>query len=89
MSERGSPAITCLFLDIGGVLLSDVRFFRLALDVAQTDVAQVLFVENTAMHLQVAATLGIRGLLHSDWRSTQSQLAELGLADDGGHDAVV
>lgn len=66
----------------------DVRIFRLALDIAHTDAAQVLFVDNTAMHLEVAATLGLRGLLHTDLRSTQSQLAALGLSEDGAHDAV-
>lgn len=66
----------------------DVRTFRLALDLAQADAAQVLFVENTAMHLQVAATLGIPGLLHTDRDATRSRLAAFGLGDDGGHDAV-
>lgn len=66
----------------------DVRIFRLALDLAQADAAQVLFVENTALHLQIAAKLGIRGILHSEWRSTQSQLAAYRLSDDGDHDEV-
>ena len=66
----------------------DVRIFQLALDVAQTDIAQVLFVDNTAMHLQIAATLGISGILHTSWHATQSQLAAFGLSDHGGHDAV-
>jgi putative hydrolase of the HAD superfamily len=61
----------------------DIRFFRLALDIAQASAAQVLFIENTAMHLQVAATLGIPGILHTDWQSTRAQLAACGLPDDG------
>jgi putative hydrolase of the HAD superfamily len=53
----------------------DVDIFRLALDVAQTPAEQVLYIENTAMFVQVAEKLGIRGLLHTDYKSTCDKMA--------------
>jgi len=57
----------------------DADIFRLALDIAQTPVEQVVYIENTAMFVQIAEGLGIRSILHTDFESTAAQLAELGL----------
>jgi putative hydrolase of the HAD superfamily len=57
----------------------DADIFRLALDIAQTPVEQVVYIENTAMFVQIAQGLGIRSILHTDFESTAAQLAELGL----------
>ena len=57
----------------------DADIFRLALDIAQTPVEQIVYIENTAMFVQVAEGMCIRGLLHTDYPSTRAQLAELGL----------
>ena len=57
----------------------DAQIFRLALDIAQTPAAQVAYIENTAMFVQIAEGLGIRGVLHTDYSSTCAQLAALGL----------
>ena len=46
----------------------DVDIFRLALDVAHTPAEQVGYVENTSMFVEVATGLGIRGVLHTDYR---------------------
>ena len=62
----------------------DVEIFRLALDIAQTPARQVVYIENTPMFVQVAEDLGIRGILHTDTRSTRAKLASLGLQDDEG-----
>ena len=67
----------------------DVDIFRLALDISQTPAVQIVYLENTAMFVQIAEGLGIRGILHSDYASTCAKLAEFGLAiDDGERHAV-
>ena len=60
----------------------DVDIFRLALDIAQTPARQIAYIENTPMFVQVAGRLGIRGIVHTDYRSTRAKLALLGLRDD-------
>ena len=62
----------------------DADIFRLALDVAQVPASQVVYVENTPMFVQVAESLGIRSILHTDYLSTRAQLASLGLPNDEG-----
>jgi putative hydrolase of the HAD superfamily len=62
----------------------DADIFRLALDIAQVPARQVVYIENTPMFVQVAEGLGIRSILHTDYRSTCAKLASLGLRNDGG-----
>lgn len=70
-----------------GVRKPDAEIFRLALEVAQTPLAQIVYVEDTLMFLQVAAELGIHGIQHVDFAGTRSALAALGLqAEEGGDD---
>jgi HAD superfamily hydrolase (TIGR01509 family) len=57
----------------------DADIFRLALDIAQAPARQVVYIENTPMFVQIAASLGIRSILHTDYRSTCAKLASLGL----------
>lgn len=57
----------------------DADIFKLALDIAQTPARQIVYLENTAMFVQIAEVMGIRGLLHTDYPSTRAQLAALGL----------
>jgi putative hydrolase of the HAD superfamily len=63
----------------------DEDIFRMALDVAQTPVQQAVYIENTPMFVRIAEGMGIRSILHTDYRSTRAQLAALGLkcSDDG------
>lgn len=61
----------------------DADIFRLALDVSQAPAQQAVYIENTAMFVQVAEGLGIQGILHTDYRSTCAKLASFGLTDDG------
>ena len=58
--------------------------FRLALDIAQTPAEQVVYIENTPMFVQIAEGLGIRSILHTDYRSTCAKLASFGLQNDEG-----
>jgi putative hydrolase of the HAD superfamily len=60
----------------------DVDIFRLALDIAQAPAGQVVYIENTPMFVQIAEGLGIRSILHTDYRSTCAKLASLGLQND-------
>jgi putative hydrolase of the HAD superfamily len=62
----------------------DADIFRLALDIAQAPAPQVLYIENTPMFVQVAEGLGIRSILHTDYKSTVRKLALLGLQNDAG-----
>ena len=62
----------------------DTDIFRLALDIAQAPARQVVYIENTPMFVQVAEGLGIRSILHTDYRSTRAKLASLGLPNDEG-----
>jgi len=60
----------------------DEDIFRLALDIAQAPARQVVYIENTPMFVQIAEGLGIRSILHTDYKSTRAKLASLGLQND-------
>ncbi len=60
----------------------DADIFRLALDIAQAPARQVLYIENTPMFVQIAEGLGIRSILHTDYKSTCAKLAWFGLQHD-------
>jgi putative hydrolase of the HAD superfamily len=57
----------------------DADIFRLALDIVQAPARQVVYIENTPMFVQIAEGLGIRSILHTDYRSTCAKLASFGL----------
>ena len=57
----------------------DADIFKLALDIAQTPVRQIIYIENTPLFVQVAEGLGIRSILHTDYKSTSAKLAAFGL----------
>jgi len=61
----------------------DADIFRLALDIAQTPARQVVYIESTPMFVQVAEGLGIRSILHTEYRSTCGKLASFGLPNEG------
>jgi putative hydrolase of the HAD superfamily len=58
--------------------------FRLALDIAQTPVRQIVYIDNTPMFVQIAEGMGIRSIVHVDYRTTCAKLAALGLQNDEG-----
>ena len=65
----------------------DADIFQLALDIAQVPASQVVYIDNTPMFVQIAAGLGIRGILHTDCDSTRAKLGTFGLRNDEGvHD---
>jgi putative hydrolase of the HAD superfamily len=57
----------------------DADVFQLALDIAQAPARQVVYIENTPMFVQIAEGLGIRSILHTDFKSTRAKLSALGL----------
>ncbi|HZM04947.1 MAG TPA: HAD family hydrolase [Candidatus Saccharimonadales bacterium] len=62
-----------------GLRKPDVEMFRLAVDIAQTPARQVVYIENTPMFVQIAEGLGIRSILHTDYKTTCAKLSALGL----------
>jgi putative hydrolase of the HAD superfamily len=57
----------------------DADIYRIALDTAQVKPGQVVYLEDRAMFVQVADQLGIRGLRHTDYKTTSQQLKKFGL----------
>lgn len=57
----------------------DLDIFRLALNVAQVDAANVAYLDDRPMFAEVASSIGIRGIHHESVDSTRRKLAELGL----------
>jgi len=57
----------------------DIDIYRLALDVAQVQSNQVVYIEDRPMFVQVAETMGIHGIRHTDYQATCARLAAFGL----------
>jgi len=57
----------------------DVAIFKLALDIAQVPPRQIVYIDNAAMFTQIAEGMGIQSILHTDYESTRTQLAAVGL----------
>jgi putative hydrolase of the HAD superfamily len=57
----------------------DEDIFRIALDVAQAEPGEVVYVDDRQMFTEVACRLGMREVWHRDLERTQAAFAELGL----------
>ncbi len=57
----------------------DEDIYRIALDIAQVPAEQVAYLDDRLMFVQVAKTLGVHGIHHTDYASTTAKLAALGL----------
>jgi HAD superfamily hydrolase (TIGR01509 family) len=70
------------------LLKPDEDIFRLALDIAQVPALKVIYIDNTKMFAQIAEGLGIRSILHTDYKSTRAKLASFGLrsAEEAVHE---
>lgn len=55
----------------------DEDIYRLALDVSQVPPEEVLYIEDRLMFIQVAESLGIHGLHHTDFATTNKTLSKL------------
>jgi putative hydrolase of the HAD superfamily len=58
----------------------DADIFRVALDMAQVEPAQVVYIEDRPMFVDVAGDLGIAGIVHTGYDATRRELAKFGLA---------
>jgi putative hydrolase of the HAD superfamily len=57
----------------------DADIYRIALDIAQVSPAQLVYIDDRGMFIEVAQSLGIRGIHHVSYESTRNALAALGL----------
>ena len=57
----------------------DEDIYRIALDIAQVPPDQVAYLDDRLMFVQIAETLGIHGIHHTNYASTRARLASLGL----------
>jgi len=57
----------------------DADIFQLALDIAQVPVRSVVYIEDNPMFVRIAEGLGIKSILHTDYKSTCAKLALFGL----------
>jgi putative hydrolase of the HAD superfamily len=57
----------------------DEDIYRLALDCAQVEAEQVVYIDDRQMFVEVATSLGINGIHHADLASTRKALADFGL----------
>jgi putative hydrolase of the HAD superfamily len=57
----------------------DTDFYRLALDVAQVLPHNVVYIDDRAMLVDVARSMGIAGIVQKSFEYTRNKLAELGL----------
>lgn len=57
----------------------DEEIFRLALDVAQAEPDEVVYLDDRRMFTEVASQMGMRALWHQGYETTRAALAEMGL----------
>ncbi len=58
----------------------DADMYRIALDIAQVSPGQVIYIDDRAMFVEVAQGLGIQGILHKDYETTQKAIETMGLS---------
>jgi putative hydrolase of the HAD superfamily len=61
----------------------DEDMYRFALDIAQISPPQVVYIDDRPMFVEVAQSLGIKGIIHKDYGTTRSALEALGLLLQG------
>ena len=57
----------------------DEDIFRVALDVAQAECGEVVYIDDRPMFTEVAGRMGMRCVWHRDYATTRDALAEMGL----------
>ena len=58
----------------------DADIYRIALDIAQVPIEEVVYIEDRLMFVEVAQGMGIRSIHHTGFDSTRENLASLGLS---------
>jgi len=59
----------------------DADMYHIALDISQADPARSVYIDDRALFVEIAQSLGLRGILHQGFESTRQILAELGLEE--------
>ncbi|WP_243362158.1 HAD family hydrolase [Fundidesulfovibrio terrae] len=59
----------------------DEDIYRIALDIAQAAPFQVAYIDDRPLFVEVAASLGIAGIVHKDVETTRLALKDMGLDD--------
>jgi putative hydrolase of the HAD superfamily len=57
----------------------DADIFSIALDIAQVEPAEVIYIEDRPMFVSIAESLGIKGIHHVDYKKTRGKLERWGL----------
>jgi len=57
----------------------DADIFKVAIDISQSDVATSIFIDDRELFVQIAEGLGLRGICHTTYEDTRTQLAAYGL----------
>ncbi len=57
----------------------DADIYRIALDIIQVPPAEVAYIEDRSLFVQVAETLGVHGILHKSYEGTRAALEALGV----------
>lgn len=57
----------------------DEDIFRVALDISQTPPGDVVYLDDRPMFVEIAESLGIKGVIHEDLETTQKRLEKLSL----------
>jgi putative hydrolase of the HAD superfamily len=60
----------------------DPAIWQLALDLAQADVPEAIYIDDREMFVKIAAELGFTAIHHTSLAGTRQQLQELGLVVD-------
>lgn len=58
----------------------DIDIFKLAIDLAQTPVEQIIYIEDRLMFVEMVESLGIKAIHHIDYTSTINQLNAFGFS---------
>ncbi|MCL5030182.1 MAG: HAD-IA family hydrolase [Bacteroidetes bacterium] len=58
----------------------DVDIYKIALDISQVSSEQVMYIDDRHMFVEVAASIGIRGIHHTEFNKTQNELSRYGLS---------
>lgn len=58
----------------------DKEIFKRALDLAQSPVEQSIYVDDRRLFVEVAATFGLKGIIHTNYETTKAEFEKHGLA---------
>ena len=58
----------------------DADIYRIALDIAQVSPEQVIYIDDRPMFVEVAQSLGIKGIIHKGVQTTRKALEDLGIS---------